>query len=317
MAETNYHTTTAVLFVAFRRRDLAVRAFAAIRAVRPPRLYFAADGPRPHVPDDAERCAETRDAIGAMIDWPCTVLRDFPAQNIGSGRRVSSAISWAFQHEERLIIVEDDCLAETTFFRFCDELLERYATEERVAMISGNQFLPQGWPCAGASYAFGRLAQIWGWATWRRAWVNFDYDMRAWPAEKRAGLLARTFKSPRDQRYWRNNFDGALKIDSWDYQWCFARWRFGQAGIVPGRNLVSNLGFTADALHTKAPHHPAAALPLAPMQFPLTHPARIQLDDELDRHSARVLFSGGFDAWWNYQRDQRLARWLPWLFPPR
>lgn len=299
----------------FRREDLALRTFEPIRAARPSRLYLAADGPRSHVPGEAEACAQTRAAIEARIDWPCTVQRDYSASNLGCGRRVSSAIARAFEQEERLIIIEDDCLAEPTFFRFCDELLDRYEQDERVAMISGDQFGRGGWPGGGYSYTYVRLAQIWGWATWRRAWKNFDYELQAWPAERRHGLLERTFPRRRDRRYWTKNFDECLAIDSWDYQWAFARWRCGQVGIVPDRNLVSNLGFTGAALHTTDDEHPAAAVPRVPMEFPLRHPQHVALDDALDVRTARILFStGDFRSWWKYQREQRLARWFPAIF---
>ena len=310
-------TKTAVLFVMFRRADLVGRCFAAVQSARPACLYLAADGPRPQVAGEDEQCARTRAVVEAMIDWPCDVHRDYATQNLGSGRRVSEAITWAFRTEERLIIIEDDCVADPTFFRFCDELLEYHANDDRVAMISGDQFVPGGWPCAGASYAFVRLAQIWGWATWRRAWRNFDFNMGAWPDEQRRGLLGRIFSARRDRRHWTGNFNHALSIDCWDYQWCFARWRLGQAGIVPDRNLVTNIGFGPGALHTKAANHPVAALPRTPMEFPLKHPQVLAFDNALDEQSARRLFCGGFTAWWNYQRDQRLARWLPALFPPR
>jgi hypothetical protein len=282
---------TAVLFVMFRRADLAERSFAAVRSARPARLYLAADGPRSHVPGEADLCARTRTTVDAMIDWPCAVHRDYAAQNLGAGKRVAQAIDWAFLSEERLIILEDDCLADPTFFRFCDELLERYAYDERVAMISGDQFVPGDWTGGGTSYAFARLTQIWGWATWKRAWLNYDFEMKAWPAEKRAGLLQRTFRKRRDQQYWAEKLDEALTVDCWDYQWCFTRWRLGQAGIVPSRNLVSNLGFRSDATHTFHPRHPASSRALAPMNFPLRHPTAVAFDDQLDARTARILFS--------------------------
>jgi len=308
---------TAVLLIVFKREGFALRLLQVLREVRPARLYLAADAPRPDVAGEAIACASTWQSVRQAVNWPCQVLTHQPPQNVGPAHFVPQAIDWMFSHEERGIILEEDCIPHRDFFRFCDELLECYARDERVAMISGCQFVPGGWPCGGASYAFVRLAQIWGWATWRRAWQNYDFSMRAWPEERSRGLLDRIFSTRRDRRHWTENFDRALSIDSWDYQWCFARWRLGQAGIVPSRNLVANVGFGPEALHTKAANHPSANLPTIPLEFPLQHPPSFVLDDALDAQSARLLFCGGFTAWWNYQRDQRLARWLPRLFPPR
>lgn len=310
-------TTSAVLVIIFNREACARQLLAAVGQARPTRLYLAADAPRSHVASDPSGCARTWDTARTAIDWPCEVHALRPPANFGPARFIPHAIDWFLAREERGIILEEDCIPHPDFFPFCDELLARYAADERVAMISGCQFVPQGWPCGGASYAFVRLAQIWGWATWRRAWRNYDFEMRAWPEARAGGLLERTFRRAGDRRHWRKNFDRAHAIDSWDYQWCFARWRHAQVGIVPARNLISNIGFSPDALHTKAANHPVANLPTHPVEFPLRHPATVALDDALDAQFSRLLFSDGFTAWWNYQRDQRLARWLPALFPPR
>ena len=308
---------SAVLFIVFSRAPFARQVLQAIRAARPARLYLAADAPRPNVPADAPACAETWSTIRGAIDWPCDVRELRGERNLGPARFIPHAIDWFFSTEERGVILEEDCVPHPDFFRFCDELLERYASDERVAMISGSQFVRGGWPCGGHSYAAIRLSQIWGWATWRRAWRDYDFEMKAWPADRAGGLLERTFARASDRRHWRKAFDHAHTINSWDYQWCFARWRRGQVGLVPATNLVSNIGFGPAALHTKAANHPVANLPAGPMEFPLRHPPTLAIDDALDAHFARLLFADGLAAWWNYQRDQRLARWLPALFPPR
>lgn len=314
----NYTTKTAVLVVAFRRADLYEQTLRAVREARPPRLYVALDAPREHVPGEKERCAQTAARTAQIVDWPCEIFLDQATRNLGMNLRVSSAIDWIFRHEERAIIIEEDCLAHPSFFHFCDELLERYGADERIAMISGNQFVPGGWPCNGASYTLARLAQVWGWASWRRAWRNYDHQMKAWPEERRRGqLLRRTFPNPRDRTYWRKNFDDLRTPGCWDYRWCFTRWRHDQHALVPAVNLCTNLGFGSDATNTKGPNHPAANVPLTPMSFPLRHPAHLALDDALDEQTARLLFSeGGFPAWWKYQREQRLGRWFPGLFGP-
>jgi len=265
----SYTTTSAVLIVPFHRAAIFERVLRAVREVRPPRLYVAVDAPRPEVPGQAEKCAVTRALLTRLVDWPCAVFTHEAPHNLGGSVRMHTAISWVFQHEERAIIIEEDCLAHPTFFRFCDELLERYAADDRVAMISGDQFVPGGWPCGGASYAFARLGQIWGWATWRRAWQHFDYEMKLWPEERRRGdLLRRMFRRRRDRVYWRKNFDDIRDPGCWDYKWCFTRWRRNQVAIVPGVNLCANIGFGAGATHTTQLNHPAADVPLVPMTCP-------------------------------------------------
>ena len=106
-----------VLFVIFNRPDTTRQVFEAIRNVRPPKLYVAADGPRKSFPADANKVEEVR-RIATQIDWPCEVKTLFREENIGCKMAVSESISWFFDNEEMGIILEDDCLPHHDFFHF-------------------------------------------------------------------------------------------------------------------------------------------------------------------------------------------------------
>jgi hypothetical protein len=80
-------------------------------------------------------------------------------------------LDWVFAQTPRAIILEDDCVPHPTFFRYCDELLDRYQDHPDVQMISGSNVLGRGTPY---SYHFSRGYNIWGWATWARAWQHYD-----------------------------------------------------------------------------------------------------------------------------------------------
>ena len=103
--DASYQTKSAVLFLIFNRPDTTTRVFEQIRASRPPRLYIAADGPRPGFPDDVLLCKRTRDVIN-NIDWECEVKTYFRNENAGCKYGVSAAIDWFFSLEEEGIILE-------------------------------------------------------------------------------------------------------------------------------------------------------------------------------------------------------------------
>src|SRR5690349_2048344 len=130
---------SAILFLVFNRPETTARVFEAIRAAQPPRLYVAADGPRASRIGESERCDLTR-RIASAVDWPCDITTLFRAANLGCKNAVSSAISWFFEHEEEGVILEDDCLPDPSFFRYCDELLAHYRDDTRIGLISGNNF---------------------------------------------------------------------------------------------------------------------------------------------------------------------------------
>jgi hypothetical protein len=57
--------------------------------------------------------------IVSQIDWPCEVQRHYADQNLGLKKRVSSGLDWVFSQVESAIILEDDCLPNQSFFKFC------------------------------------------------------------------------------------------------------------------------------------------------------------------------------------------------------
>lgn len=253
---------TPVLLVIFNRPECTRRALAAIAAARPRTLLIAADGPR--TPGEAALCDLTR-AVVASPGWPCDVLTNFATKNLGCGVRVAGAIDWAFDMTERLIVLEDDCVPSLSYFRFCEALLERYADDERIMHISGDNY-QQGRSRSNYSYYFSKITHAHGWATWKRAWRHFDWGMRTWPEVRRQGLIGAFCDDPLEIPFWTGIFDHvhAGADDIWDYRWNYACWTQGGLAALPERNLVENIGTGPDATHTtaKAPylHVPAAEM---------------------------------------------------------
>ena len=279
-----------VLFLVFNRPEPTAEVFAAIRAARPPRLYVAADGARPNRPGEAQRCEETRQ-VATAVDWPCEVKTLFRDKNLGCKQAVSQALDWFFECEPEGVVLEDDCVPDPSFFQYCDELLEHYRDDERIALISGDNF-QFGRVYGESSYYFSRYCHIWGWASWRRAWRRYDRDIKAWPAFRDGGGLERVFGGrPREARYWRRILDEVHqgKIDTWDYQWNFAVWAQSMLTILPQKNLVKNIGFGVDATHTTG-RSKFADMRAEQLDFPLRHPATFETCSAADDNTAEQMF---------------------------
>jgi hypothetical protein len=272
----------------FNRPEKTRRMLNAVRAAAPKRLFIAADGPRPDHPSDGDRCELTRREFRG-VDWPCEVRTQFQDRNLGCKLGVSAAIDWFFSQVDAGIIVEDDCVPTTDFFRFCAELLDRYRHAEEVMMIGGHN--PFGRWDAGASYVFSRTSPIWGWATWRRAWAHYDPTMARWvdPMSRRA-VKARM---PRTEfRITSQRFDLVYhqRRDTWDFAWAFAMLIAGGVSAMPARNLVENIGFDADATHTKHRLSNDANVPTYPLAFPLEHPSSTTPDADFEQALFRRRF---------------------------
>ena len=268
-----------VLFIIFNRPDTTRRVFEQIRNAKPPRLYVAADGPRPNVPTDPDRCAASREVTG-VIDWECEVQRLYQERNIGCKMGEATAMNWFFDHESEGIVLEDDCLPHPTFFRYCCELLDHFRHDERVMMISGTNVL-QRWKDDRQSYHFS-TGGAWGWASWRRAWMHYDINMARWSDPEARTALRSMVRDKRQLRTDEHLFDMVYqgKIDTWDYQWRFARLIQSGLTVTPSRNLISNIGFREDGTHTRKRRNALAEQPVYPMEFPLKHNPFVVLDQE-------------------------------------
>lgn len=281
----NFKLNTPVALIIFNRPDTTQQVFKEIAKAKPPKLLVIADGPRATKPDESERCQQAR-AIIQQVDWECEVFTNFAEINMGCKMRVASGIDWVFEKVEEAIILEDDCLPEQSFFRFCEEMLTRYRHNERVGMISGGNF-QFGQQRGKGSYYFSRYTHIWGWASWRRAWQHYDRDITQWPAFRDEGWLDTLSWTKGEKEYWRHSFDAVHegRLDTWDCSWMFTSLIKGMLQVVPNVNLISNIGFGANATHTKVAGI-LTDIPTQPMVFPLIHPNFVLADVLADRYIA-------------------------------
>lgn len=286
-----FKLNTPVAFIIFNRPDTTARVFAEIAKAKPPKLLVVGDGPRANRPGEAEKVAAAR-AIIDRVDWDCEVLTNFSDVNLGCKRRPASGIDWVFEQVEEAIILEDDCLPDLTFFRFCQELLERYRYDQRIAMISGDNF-QFGYQRSDDSYYYSRYTHIWGWASWRDRWQNtHNLDLVHWPKVRDEGLINDMLPNHQEADYWAAIFERVYRgeLDScWDYQWTFACWLQGRLTILPNQNLISNIGFGVEATHTSVECE-VANLPVEAMTFPLRHPIGVISNHTLDDRAFKRIF---------------------------
>ena len=275
---------TPVAFLIFNRPDTTEKVFEAIGQAKPPKLLVVADGARSDRPNEAEKCEAARKII-ERVDWDCEVLKEYSNTNLGCGKRVASGLDWVFENVESAIILEDDCVPHPTFFPFCEELLLRYRDDKRIMSISALK-VPERTRTRNQSYSyhFSRYHRCWGWATWKRAWEHFDYNMFLWSLIKEDNWLQDILDNKNYVRDWTNIFQSVYDnhIDTWAYRWMFACWLQSGLSILPSANLVTNIGFNAEATHTKNFNQKRANLQLEAMNFPLQHPPFIIQDKQAD-----------------------------------
>jgi hypothetical protein len=296
-----------VAFLVFNRPECTARTFAAIREARPPRLLVVADGPRANRPGEDVKCRETRRIIDEGVDWPCEVERNYSPVNLGCAERVAGGLDWAFSRSDRLIVVEDDCLPDASFFRFCDQLLERYADDQRIGQICGSPFICDRLE-RSTSYIFSRYGPIWGWASWARAWKHYSLTLESWPEIKRSGNFRSFIPDPFERRSRRKIYDGLHRgpRSSWDLQWGYAKMANSMLSIIPTRSMIENIGFGADATHTVSQNQ--STLTRGSMPDSLIHPNNILADAEFDERFSNKAQSNA----WQRRLSTLLVRSTGW-----
>lgn len=280
--------TTPVLIVAYKRSDTFSRVIESMQTIKPTKLYVAFDGPKNN--DEKMLCKKTQKTI-KEIDWKCNVKTNISGKNLGCKQRASSAIDWFFKHETEGVILEDDTLPNASFFFFCQKMLIKYRKNSNIMHISGNNFLPSEWNYDG-SYYFSRIPHIWGWATWKRAWQKYDVDMKSFPrfvSKKSINTYAFTWIGKKVlMDYFSKTYYG--RIDTWDFQWTYALFKYHGMAINPSVNLVKNIGFSESATHT---HLESSFSNMKTYSIDkIKHPSKIEVDHKADS----VIVKQNFEA---------------------
>lgn len=265
-----------VLLLIFNRPDLAKTVLDQIRHYKPTRFYVAADGPREGIAGEKELCQQTRDLVLSGIDWDCEVKTLFRAHNLGCGVSIPQSISWFFTHEEMGVILEDDILVHEDFFKFTAQMLEKYEHDSRVMMISGYNY--NGSNVVSNKYFFTRNPFVWGWASWRRAWNLFDFELKQWPKINNRKTLKNIFPNT-IERYRKTKQIAAIfglsKPDTWDPHLAFALIINDGKVILPEANLCRHIGVDGGTHYSKQRSYMASSsgdIEFGKVTFPLSHP---------------------------------------------
>jgi len=298
---------TPILFVIFNRLKTTKRVFLAIKKMKPKYIYISADGPRAEVKGDAEKCQDTREYVLNHIDWDCKVKTLFQKKNLGCGLGPATAITWFFKNVEEGIILEDDCVPSESFFYYCSYLLEKYRDNDKISIISGHNELGS-FGSDHTDYFFTRFAGIWGWASWRRAWIKFNINVPEWRDKEIREPVLNSFSSNYFKYELEFNLNKVIETGDftfWDYQWWFYRILGNTLGIVPAKNLVKNIGFGKGATHTQGGDHPSFYLDVNEILLPLKEPKIILPNEEYER---KVIAS--YEAIYNSKRKKNIYFYL-------
>lgn len=281
-------TKVPILVLAFNRADHVTQAMNAIREYKPDKIYLECDGPRGYKQGEREAVEATRKTMLESVDWPCEIMTLFREENLGCANAVNDAITWFFKHEEWGIICEDDIILSKDFFRLCEELLPRYANEEKIMQISARNTSRR--KDINNTYVYAQCFHCWGWATWRRAWGRMDMSMSAANRLSYIYLIKRLgfFRGIMMKGLFRKGHRHISTFSSWATRWYLSILDNDALVICPGVNLAINIGMESgthfDADDAK---RPSASLKMDNIEWPLVYNDCLEVDLKQKEYDSR------------------------------
>jgi hypothetical protein len=165
-------------------------------------------------------------------------------QNLGCQKAVFSSLDWFFSKEKIGIILEDDILPSSSFFKFTNKLLYKYEKDKSVFSVSG--YIPCKKISIDEDYFFSKFFMCWGWATWRSRWLvakNFTENNR-WIKILKKKEFSSFLATDIERKYFNKIYNKILlnQINSWAFLWLLFGIMNNAKFILPRVNLVKNTG---------------------------------------------------------------------------
>lgn len=294
----DYFEIPVCLFV-FQRKDTVLQIIDRISQVKPRKMYLISDQGRNE--EERQRVAECRRVAENAINWKCELVKDYAQDNRGVFGNIGLGAKRVFEQEEVAIFLEDDNLPETTFFYYCQEMLERYRDNERIVWVCGTNYLGKYYNETYDSYMFTQHLLPCGWASWKNKYekyydayfshYNKNVTQRMKATYRNIPLFKQQIESI-NREY--NRMQSGEKFRSWDYQMCFSIRANDLLGISPAYNQIKNIGVDSFSEHGGVSYSDImtqrfCGMDSFPLEFPLRHPETILIDPDYEEKIGNII----------------------------
>lgn len=205
---------------------------------------------------DGAKTDEDWDSVNKTRNIAQEILGDnakyfFSKANKGLSNSIIKGVTDTIKHYKKVIVLEDDLIVAPNFLTYMNEALTKYNYDKEVYQVSGYQFGTLELTDKNCAL-FLPITVSWGWATWERAWLDFDPKAAGWEQVISDRVLRKRFNL--DGVYDYSNMLVRQMIglrDSWAIRWYWTV--FNKKGIVifPPYSLVKNTGFDGSGTHGK------------------------------------------------------------------
>ncbi len=167
--------------------------------------------------------------------------------NLGLAKNIIEGVTQVVNRYGKVIVLEDDLVTSPYFLTFMNEALDKFENEEKIGHVHGYCFpLPQ----LPETFLI-KWTGSWGWATWERAWKQFNPDGQALLNELKQRNLTRKFDFNGNYPYTRmlqRQING--ENNSWAIRWNASLFLNDTLSLNAGKSLVKNIGFDGSGVHS-------------------------------------------------------------------
>ena len=168
--------------------------------------------------------------------------------NFGLAESIIDGVSTLVFEYGKVIVFEDDLISSAYTLQYFNDALQRYQNEEKVMHIGAYMY-----PLKGENLPetfFYRAATSWGWATWERAWKDFEPDVNK--------IIARFDRKKKNEfsiegtmNFWKQIIEFKLgRNNSWAIRWYASIFLKGGLTLNPSKSLINNIGHDGSGIHS-------------------------------------------------------------------
>lgn len=208
-------------------------------------LYIFSDGAKTDL--DREKVTAVRKIIKKADGFKSVKVIESKV-NAGLANAVIAGVTQLIAEYDQVIVFEDDLITSPHTLSYFNNALNHYREEEKVMHI-GAYMYPLKSDNLSPSF-FYRAATSWGWATWGRAWKNFEPDIniliKQFDKKKRTA-----FSIDNKMNFWKQMQEFKKgKNNSWAIRWYASIFLKGGITLNPSQSLVNNIGHDGTGVHS-------------------------------------------------------------------
>jgi GT2 family glycosyltransferase len=272
-----------VVIIAYKRPELLTQILEQLDERVSP-VYVLVDSD-PNNSEENLKCKEI--ALEASTN-NTNVYSNFPTTNLGPGRAVPFAITWALENEDTILVLEDDCIPSDKSIEYFENILEICPTAGIICGSSPFDFMGKAseMDCVTTS----KYALISGWVVKKSTWVLLEIENREKYSYK--DVLKSGMKNPRNLVPLSYFYASMIRVraglaQAWDSFLCFSMLINHVNSVVPNVTLISNLGLDSVASNTKSTHVSRTNIYQAASNQPVAN--RLDTSKRMERRTNREI----------------------------